>query len=91
MGDHLWPALYPGIIVGLLYGLSLRGVWNPPLGAVGGLLGAALAVAVYRYFNIEEGLLTAAVTVAFAAVGAFGATHAKEWLTRARQKSSSHQ
>ena len=74
MGDHFWPALYPGIIVGLLYGLSLRGLPNIVLGAVGGLAGSALAYWGLVSFGLNEGLPSVAGMVALALLGAYGAT-----------------
>jgi hypothetical protein len=74
MGDHFWPALYPGIIVGLLYGLSLRGLPNIVLGAVGGLTGSALAYWGLVSFGLNEGLPSVVGMVALAWLGAYGAT-----------------
>lgn len=74
MGDHFWPALYPGIIVGLLYGLSLRGLPNIMLGAAGGLIGSALAYWGLVSFGFNEGLPSVAGMVALALLGAYGAT-----------------
>jgi hypothetical protein len=75
MGDHFWPALYPGLIVGLLYGLSLRGVANAVVGALGGLAGSALAYWALLTFGLNEGLVSVAGMVVLAALGAFCAIH----------------
>lgn len=74
MGDHFWPALYPGIIVGLLYGLSLRGLPNIVLGALGGLVGSALAYWGLVTAGLNEGLPSVAGMVVLALLGAYGAT-----------------
>jgi xanthosine utilization system XapX-like protein len=49
MDDHFWPAMYPGLIVGILYGLSLRGVFNTVVATIGGLIGAAIAYAIPQH------------------------------------------
>lgn len=74
MGDHFWPALYPGIIVGVLYGLSLRGMSNIVLGAFGGLVGSALAYWGLVTADLNEGLPSVAGMVVLAVLGAYGAT-----------------
>ena len=72
--DHIWPALYPGIIIGALYGLSLRGVWNFVLGAVGGLAGAAVSLPVVAQLGLSEGFVSLVVLVALSFLGAFAFT-----------------
>lgn len=74
MGDHFWPALYPGIIVGLLYGFSLRGFANIVLGTIGGLIGSAIAYWGLVNAGLNEGLPSVAGMVALALLGAYGAT-----------------
>lgn len=74
MGDHFWPALYPGIIVGLLYGLSLRGTANIVLATLGGLIGSALAYWGLVNADLNEGLPSVAGMVALALLGAYLAT-----------------
>ncbi len=74
MGDHFWPALYPGIIVGLLYGFSLRGFANIVLGTIGGLIGSAIAYWGLVNAGLNEGLQSVAGMVALALLGACGAT-----------------
>ena len=74
MGDHFWPALYPGIVVGLLYGLSLRGLPNIALGALGGLAGSALAYWGLVNAGLNEGLPSVAGMVVLALLGAYVAT-----------------
>ena len=56
MDDHFWPAMYPGLIVGILYGLSLRGVFNTVVATIGGLIGAAIAYAALIAANMNDGL-----------------------------------
>jgi tetrahydromethanopterin S-methyltransferase subunit D len=74
MGDHFWPALYPGVIVGLLYGLSLRGLPNVVLGTLGGLVGSALAYWCLVTAGLNEGLPSVAGMVVLAFLGAYAAT-----------------
>jgi hypothetical protein len=84
MGDHFWPALYPGIIVGVLYGLSLRGVGNTIIGALGGVAGAAIAYAVLVTVDLNNGLQSVVGLVALALLGAVLATRAFQWCSGSR-------
>jgi hypothetical protein len=86
MSDHFWPALYPGLIVGLLYGLSLRGLPNAIVGAVGGLVGSALAYWGIPEVGIHEGLLSVAGMVVLAFAAAFCATQGYERIARTSAK-----
>ena len=88
MGDHFWPAMYPGLIVGILYGLSLRGVGNTIVGALGGVAGAALADAALAAFSLDDGLPSVAGLVVLALLGAAGATWAfrKIWSNRPKAR-----
>lgn len=72
--DHIWPALYPGIIIGALYGLSLRGIWNFALGALGGVAGAAVSLPVVAQLGLSEGFVSLVVLIALSFVGAFAFT-----------------
>jgi hypothetical protein len=74
IADHIWPALYPGIIIGALYGLSLRGVWNFVLGAAGGIAGAAISLPVVAQLGLNEGFVSLVVLIALSFVGAFAFT-----------------
>lgn len=56
MDPHFWPSMYPGLIVGLLYGLSLRGFFNTFVAALGGLIGAAIAYEILTAANMNDGL-----------------------------------
>jgi uncharacterized membrane protein YeaQ/YmgE (transglycosylase-associated protein family) len=71
MDDHFWPAIYPGLIVGILYGLSLRGVFNTVVSAVGGLIGAAVAYEILTAANLNDGLPSVAGLVVAAFAGAY--------------------
>jgi hypothetical protein len=73
MGDHFWPAVYPGLIVGLLYGLSQRGFSNAVLGVIGGGFGAAVSSSLLFSIGLNDGLLSAAAMVATSLLCAFGA------------------
>ncbi|MBY0561996.1 hypothetical protein [Hyphomicrobium sp.] len=71
MGDHFWPAMYPGLIVGILYGLSLRGVFNTVVAALGGLVGAAIAYAGLLAVDLNDGLPSVIGLVVAAFAGAY--------------------
>lgn len=75
MGDHFWPSMYPGIIVGLLYGLSLGGLANMALGALGGLGGALLSYVLFAQFSMMDGLVSLAGLVASSWLGAYWLTY----------------
>jgi hypothetical protein len=72
MGDHFWPAVYPGLVVGVLYGLSARGGLNAFLGALGGGLGAAVSLLVFEPFFLSDGLLPIGVLMAVSLGAAAG-------------------
>ena len=71
MDDHFWPAMYPGLIVGILYGLSLRGVFNTVVATIGGLFGAAIAYAALIAANMNDGLPSVIGLIAAALLGAY--------------------
>ncbi|CAA2142842.1 hypothetical protein [Hyphomicrobium sp. ghe19] len=71
MGDHFWPAMYPGLIVGILYGLSLRGVFNTVVAALGGLVGAAIAYAGLIAVDLNDGLPSVIGLIVAAFIGAY--------------------
>lgn len=71
MGDHFWPAMYPGLIVGILYGLSLRGAANIAISTVGALIGAAIAYAGLVAVELNDGLPSVIGLVAAALLGAY--------------------
>jgi hypothetical protein len=76
MDDHFWPAMYPGLIVGILYGLSLRGVSNTVVSALGGLIGAAIAYELLTIANLNDGLPSVIGLTLAAFIGAFALTRA---------------
>ncbi len=80
--DHVIPALYPGVVIGLLYGFTMRGLWGPPLGALGGLMGAAATLAIIAQLHLAEGPATVGVLVALSVVGAHLATRFANILAR---------
>jgi uncharacterized membrane protein YfcA len=87
MGDHFWPAMYPGLIVGILYGLSLRGVFNTVVSALGGLAGAAIAYAVLLAVDLNDGLPSVIGLVAAALAGAYLLTRIAQRFLGSRAKS----
>ena len=78
MGDHFWPAMYPGLIVGILYGLSLRGVFNTVVSALGGLVGAAIAYAGLLAVDLNDGLPSVIGLIIGAFAGAYLLTSAAQ-------------
>jgi hypothetical protein len=71
MGDHFWPSMYPGLIVGILYGLSLRGVFNTVVATMGALIGAALAFAILTAADMNDGLPSVIGLIAAALLSAY--------------------
>jgi len=71
MGDHFWPAMYPGLIVGILYGLSQRGFVNTIVATIGALIGAAIAYAGLLAVDLNDGLPSVIGLVAAALFGAY--------------------
>jgi hypothetical protein len=72
MDDHFWPAVYPGLIVGVIIGLSLvYRLSSALLGAVGGLGGAFVAQLLVDKLGLEHDLLRLACLIGAAAAGAF--------------------
>lgn len=87
MGDHFWPAMYPGLIVGILYGLSLRGVFNTAVAALGGLVGAAIAYEILLAVDLNDGLPSVIGLVAAALLGAYLLTSIAQRVLSSRAKS----
>jgi uncharacterized membrane protein YeaQ/YmgE (transglycosylase-associated protein family) len=83
MEAHFWPALYPGLIVGLLYGLSLRGLVNIVAGTLGGLVGSAIAYWASVTFGFDEGLVSVVSLVVLAFLGAVCAVYIARQITGA--------
>ena len=67
MDDHFWPSMYPGILIGIIYGFGIGGLRSMLLGAIGGLAGAALAYAAVGWLSLSEGFATLAMSIALAA------------------------
>lgn len=86
MDDHFWPAMYPGLIVGILYGLSLRGVFNTVVATVGGLIGAAIAYAILIAVNMNDGLPSVIGLIAAALLGAYLLTSIGQRFSGPREK-----
>lgn len=82
MGDHFWPSIYPGIGIGLLYGLYRGGLANAALGALGGLIAAFLAFISVGGFLAEEGLVPLAVLMLLSLAGAVAVTRGAGLLRR---------
>ena len=72
--------MYPGLIVGILYGLSLRGVANTIVAAIGGLIGAAVAYRVLTLANINDGLPSVLGLTITAFIGAYFLTTVARWV-----------
>lgn len=70
LGDHFWPAMYPGIVVGALVGLSAGNILSTILGAIGGLLGAMALYFVFRLIGLDESILSLAGLIGGAVIGA---------------------
>jgi hypothetical protein len=71
LGDHFWPAMYPGIVVGLLVGLTGGGIVSTILGAAGGLLGAMALYFTFAAIGLEEGIVSLAGLIGGAVLGAY--------------------
>lgn len=87
MDDHFWPSMYPGLIVGILYGLSLRGVSNTIIAAIGGVIGAAVAYEALTATNMNEGLPGVIGLCLAAFLGAYLLTNAVRRFASAPPKS----
>ena len=72
MDAHIWQAIYPGLLVGLLYGVSGGGIRNISLGAIGGMTGAMLAFFAVFVLAIPNGLISVAISLILSARVAFG-------------------
>ncbi len=75
MDDHFWPAMYPGLIVGILYGLSVKGWLNVALGAAGSLVGAAVAYEALPTIGITDDLASVVGMVVLSFLGAYAAVY----------------
>lgn len=72
MGDHFWPSIYPGLAIGLLYGLYVGGIANVALGAIGGGAAAFVALAYFNSYFGQDGFLPLAALLTLSLSGAFG-------------------
>lgn len=81
MGDHFWPSVYPGLAIGLLYGLAAGGQWRGALlGAAGGMIAAALSFVALGSLLAEDGLLPMLAMVGLSLAGAWGMLQAARLL-----------
>lgn len=88
MDDHFWPAMYPGLIVGILFGLSLReGILSTVVATLGGLIGAAIAYEALTAANMNDGLPSVIGLTAAAFVGAYLLAHVARRFAGASPKS----
>lgn len=71
MGDHFWPAMYPGIIVGFLFGLGGGNIISTMLGTIGGLLGAVALYFLFTWLGLEDTILSLIGLIGGAAGGAY--------------------
>lgn len=77
MGDHFWPAVYPGLAVGFLYGLAVGGEWrNALLGAAGGMIAAAMSFLALGSLLAEDGLLPMLTMLGLSLAGAWSTLRA---------------
>jgi hypothetical protein len=83
MGDHFWPSMYPGLIVGALLGLSCGGLVSTLAGAAGGLAGAAATYFVIDWLGLQESVVPLLALIAGATAGAYLCEHAVRRLRRA--------
>jgi hypothetical protein len=58
MDDHFWPAMYPGLIVGFLFGLGGGNIISTILGTIGGLIGAVALYFVFTWLGLEETIMS---------------------------------
>ncbi len=78
--------MYPGLIVGILYGLSLRGVFNTVIATIGGLIGAAIAYEILVSLNMNDGLPSVIGLIVAAFLGAYLLTNIAQRLLGPRAK-----
>jgi hypothetical protein len=83
MGDHFWPSMYPGLIVGVLLGLSRGGVVSTLAGAAGGLAGAVATYLVVDWLGFQDSLVSLVALLAGATAGAYLCEYAVARLRRA--------
>jgi len=86
--DHFWPSIYPGLFIGIIYGLYARGVVNALSGVIGGMIGAIAAFIVVARSGVEEGLLPLAFLIGVSLLGAVLLVYAAGLLTGSRRPGS---
>lgn len=85
MDDHFWPAMYPGLFIGLLYGLSLDHWRGAILGAMGGLGGAILSYFTLAQLGTNVDLVSLALLTGGSCLGAHLAAVAGRWAAGSRR------
>jgi len=88
MNDHFWPSLYPGIIVGLLFGLAGGGFLSMLTGAAGGLAGAAATYFLITWLGLQDSVVSLAALIGAAAVAGYVGALAGSRLSQALAKRS---
>ena len=86
MNDHFWPSLYPGIIVGLLFGLAAGGLVPLLTGAAGGLAGAAAMYFLIVWAGLQESIVSLAALIGGAVAGGYFGAPAGAQLMQALAK-----
>jgi hypothetical protein len=71
MNDHFWPSMYPGLIVGLLFGLAAGGLLSMIAGALGGLAGAAAMYFLVAWLGLQDSIVSLAALICGAAAGGY--------------------
>lgn len=86
--DHFWPSIYPGLFIGIIYGLSAGGGLKVVSGLFGGMVGGIAAFLIVAKSGIEDGPLPLAFLIAVSALGAYLLVQAVSKLTRRRSPDS---
>jgi uncharacterized membrane protein YeaQ/YmgE (transglycosylase-associated protein family) len=71
MDDHFWPSMYPGLFIGLIYGLAAGGWSNVALGCIGGLAGAIGSFFLLARLGLQEDFVTFASLILASLLGAY--------------------
>ena len=86
LGDHFWPSMYPGIIVGLLLGLAGGGLVSTLMGGAGGLAGAFAMYLLVAWLGLQDGAVSLAALLGGAVAGGYVCARAGERLAQALAK-----